>query len=153
MNAFELERFVGRRLRALPVPRAPRTLLPRILAAARAWSDRPWYAREWFTWPIGWQIGSLALLAASLSAAVVVIPAAQMMLVSAASSWSGTIAIDVPQLAESLQISTSAMGVIWRALVQPFLPYVFVIVVLMCGACASVVLALNRVVFGRALHS
>lgn len=153
MNAFELERFVGRRLRALPVPRAPRTLLPRILAAARAWSERPWYAREWFTWPIGWQIGSLALLAASLSAAVVVIPAAQMVLVSAASSFSGAIAIDVPQLAESLQISTSAMRVIWRALVQPFLPYVFVIVVLMCGACASVVLALNRVVFGRALHS
>ena len=41
----------------------------------------------------------------------------------------------------------------WRALVQPFLPYVFVIVVLMCAACASVVLALNRMVFGRALHS
>jgi hypothetical protein len=81
------------------------------------------------------------------------IPAAQVMLVNAATSLAGAIAFDVPQVAESLQVSTSAMRVIWRALVQPFLPYVFVIVVLMCGACASVVLALNRVVFGRALHS
>jgi hypothetical protein len=153
MNAFELERFVGRRLRALPAPRAPLTLLPRVLAAARAWSQRPWYAREWFTWPIGWQVGSLALLTAILGAAAVMIPAAQVMLVNAATSLAGAIAFDVPQVAESLQVSTSAMRVIWRALVQPFLPYVFVIVVLMCGACASVVLALNRVVFGRALHS
>ena len=153
MNAFELERFVGRRLRALPAPRAPLTLLPRVLAAARAWSQRPWYAREWFTWPIGWQVGSLALLTAVLGAAAVSIPAAQVMLVNAATSLAGAIAFDVPQVAESLQVSTSAMRVIWRALVQPFLPYVFVIVVLMCGACASVVLALNRVVFGRALHS
>jgi hypothetical protein len=153
MNAFELERFVGRRLRALPAPRAPRTLLPRVVAAARAWSARPWYAREWFAWPIAWQIGSLALLAAMCGAAAVVIPAAQLMLAGASSSLARTIAIDVPHVSESLQISTSAMRVIWRALVQPFLPYVFAIVVLMCGACASVVLALNRVVFGRALHS
>ena len=42
---------------------------------------------------------------------------------------------------------------IWQALVQPFLPYVFVVIVVMCLALASVVLALDRLVFGRAFHS
>ena len=35
------------------LPRAPHTLLPRVLAAVQAWAQRPWYERAWFTWPLG----------------------------------------------------------------------------------------------------
>ena len=153
MNSFELERFVSRQLRALPMPPAPRTLLPRVLAAARAWSERPWYAREWFTWPVIWQLGSVAVLLLTIAGGAVVVPTLQSSLTNSMNSIGATIQMDLPRLAGGLDVSANVLLVIWHALVQPFLPYAFVIVVLMCGACATVVFALNRVVFGRALHS
>src|SRR6478752_931002 len=59
----DLEALASRELRRLPLPRAPQTLLPRVLAAVDAWARRPWYMRAWFTWPLGWQGASLALVA------------------------------------------------------------------------------------------
>lgn len=153
MSGFELERLIDRRLRALPALAAPPSLLPRVMSAARAWAARPWYAREWLTWPLGWQVGSVALMAALFTTILIVTPAAQATLARAASSAFSTIAVDVPQIAGSVQSSTSVMRVLWRVLVQPFLPYAFAIVMIMCAATAMVVLALNRVVFGKALHS
>jgi hypothetical protein len=152
VNSFELERFVGRRLRALPMPRAPRTLLPRVLAAARAWSERPWYAREWFTWPLGWQLGSVALLLLTIVAGIAVMPTMTVFADGVMSSFTSRIEVD-PRLVGGVHTSVTTVRVIWQALVQPFLPYALAIVVVMCGACATVVFALNRVVFGRALHS
>jgi hypothetical protein len=153
VNSFELERFVSRRLRALPMPRAPRTLLPRVMAAALAWSERPWYAREWFTWPLIWQLGSVALLLLTMMGGAAAVPTLQSLVAAATSSIGSTIEMDLPRLAGGFDVSANALLVIWHALVQPFLPYAFVIVVLMCGACATVVFVLNRIVFGRALHS
>jgi hypothetical protein len=152
VNSFELERFVSRHFRALPMPRAPRTLLPRVLAAARAWSERPWYAREWLSWPLIWQLGSVALLLLTVVGGTVAVPAVQSFIAAAASSIGSSIQIDLPRLTGGVDVSANALRVIWHALVQPFLPYAFVVVVLMCGACATVVFVLNRVVFGRALH-
>lgn len=153
MNSFELERLVNRHLRALPMPRAPRTLLPRVLAAARAWSERPWYGREWLTWPLIWQIGSVALLVLTIGGGAVAVPTIQSIVAEATSSIGSMIEIDLPQLTGGVDVSATALRVIWHALVQPFLPYALVIVLLMCGACATVVFVLNRMVFGRALHS
>src|SRR5262245_61795113 len=135
------------------MPRAPHTLLPRVLAAARAWAERPWYTREWFTWPWAWQLGSVALLLLTIAAGVGAVPAIQSWLSASTSSVASTVEVDLVSLAERFQVSNTAIRVIWRALVQPFLPYVLVIIMLMCGACATVVFALNRVVFGRVLHS
>lgn len=153
MSSFELERFVRRGLRALPAPRAPHTLLPRVLAAARAWSQRPWYTREWLTWPLGWQLGSAALLLLTIVAGFGQVPAIQFRIVDATASFASTIEFDLPRFAGGLHVSASAIRVIWRALVQPFLPYAFVLIVLMSAASATVVIALNRVMFGRALQS
>ena len=152
MNSFELERFVSRHLRALPMPRAPRTLLPRVLAAARAWSERPWYAREWLSWPLIWQLGSVALLLLTVVGGTVAVPTVQSIIAEATSAIGSRIEMDLPRLTGGFDVSANALRVIWHALVQPFLPYAFVVVVLMCGACATVVFVLNRVVFGRALH-
>src|SRR5262245_10661456 len=153
MNSFELERSVGRQLRALPLPLAPRTLLPRVLAAARAWSERPWYAREWLTWPLAWQLGSVAVLLLTIAGSAVVMPTMQSFIAEAISSIGSTIELDVPRLAGGFDVSTNAIRVIWHALVQPLLPYAFIVVVLMGGVCATVGFVLNRVAFGRALHS
>ena len=60
MNPDDLERLAHHELHRLPAPRAPRTLLPRVMAAVEAWANRPWYTRAWFTWPLGWQVASLA---------------------------------------------------------------------------------------------
>jgi len=152
VKSFELERFVDRRLRALPLPKAPQTLLPRVMAAARAWTARPWYAREWVTWPLGWQAGSLALLVVTLATAAVVVPAMQQLMSQAATSLASSTTIDVPRITGGILTSATTIRVIWQALVQPFLPYLFAVIVLMCLASATVELALNRVVFGRALH-
>jgi hypothetical protein len=153
VNSFELERFVGLQLRALPLPRAPHTLLPRVMASARAWAQRPWYAREWFTWPLGWQLGSLVLLMLMIGGGIVAMPLMQLGAGHVLTSVTSSVEVDFPRFIGGFQVSTTALRVIWRALVQPFLPYAFAIVALMCGACATVVFALNRVVFGRALPS
>ena len=58
----DLERVAQRALERLPAPRAPHTLLPRVMAAVQQWTRRPWYARAWVTWPLGWQALSTAAL-------------------------------------------------------------------------------------------
>ena len=43
-------------------------------------------------------------------------------------------------------------GILWRALLEPLVTYAFVLVVLMCLACAVFGTALNHVVFERAVQ-
>jgi hypothetical protein len=129
MQPADLERIVDRELKQLPAPRAPHTLLPRVLAAVEAWSRRPWYSRAWFTWPLGWQIASVALAVGA-----------------AYGLWF------LPSAPPALEATTTATRVVWRTLVEPFLVYVFMLVVLMCIACAVLAAALNYVVLERTAH-
>ena len=62
MTPDELEQRTDRRLRALPLPRAPHTLVPRVMEAVRILAGRPWYARTWFTWPLGGQMLSAGIV-------------------------------------------------------------------------------------------
>jgi hypothetical protein len=123
------------------MPSAPSTLLPRVVAAARAWSGRPWYTREWFAWPLGWQAGSVALLVLTMAAVAVGGSAAQALISQATDSWVSSMTADVPQMASAVQAAATTLRVIWQALV------------LMCLALATLVLALDRLVFGKAFHS
>jgi hypothetical protein len=123
----ELEATVDRELRRLPPPRAPRTLLPRVMAAVELWAQRPWYARAWFSWPAGWRLVSIvpvALLVYTL--------------------WR------LPPLPPSVVATAGAGSVLWDVVVQPLLPYVFGVVALMCIACVAFGLALNYVLLERA---
>lgn len=126
----DLEQRVDRELRRLPAPRAPQTLLPRVLAAVEAWVNRPWYTRAWFTWPLGWQVASVALLALAF-----------------AGLWM------LPPAPPSVVVTTNAGRVLWRTIVEPFLAYAFVIVVIMCLACAAFGAALSYVFVERAEQS
>lgn len=130
MPFADLEQRVDRELRRLPPPRAPHTLLPRVLAAVEAWVNRPWYTRAWFTWPLGWQVASVA--------ALVLVVAGLWML---------------PPAPPSVVVTTNAGRVLWRTIVEPFLAYAFVIVVIMCLACAAFGAALSYVFVERAEQS
>jgi hypothetical protein len=75
MDPADLERLIDRELRSLPTPRAPRTLLPAVMAAANEAANRPWYSRTWLQWPVGWQLASAVVLLGVVAAGSVV-PAA-----------------------------------------------------------------------------
>src|SRR4051812_50169104 len=109
MQFDDLERRVGDELRRLTSPQAPGTLLPRVLAAVDAWSRRPWYTRAWFTWPLGWQIASIAAAAALVYGV-----------------WA------LPPAPPAVTMTTSAGRAGWRAPIQPFLAYLPVIDLLLC---------------------
>jgi hypothetical protein len=148
MHPIDLETLVDRELRQLPALRAPHTLLPRVLAAVQQWSQRPWYARAWFTWPVAAQIASAAALVLILVGSALLIAGAQI----AVDETSARFLSRVAPLARSAEATVNAARVVWRALIEPLLVYAFGLVVLMCLACAAFGTALNHVVFRRAVH-
>jgi hypothetical protein len=157
MNRADLERAVSRNLQQLPLPRAPRTLLPRVMAAVHAFASRPWYAREWLTWPLGWQVASATTLAVVVIAVLLLIPTARATAQVAATNVApGTVAtvIDATEFvgdtAGKASTTTSAVWIVWRVVLAPFVGYAAVVVALMCLACAAFATALNHLAFGKA---
>ena len=116
----ELETLVHRRLRQLPDPQAPQTLLPRVMAAVRAWSERPWYQRAWVSWPAALQAVSIAALAAVIGGGFLVV------------QWTERVA--APAI------------VLWRTLVEPAAPYAFLAVLLLSLTCSLLGGVLNHLV-------
>jgi hypothetical protein len=153
MHPADLETLVDRELHQLPLPRAPHTLLPRVLAAVHEWAQRPWYARAWLTWPRGWQAASIAALVALVAAVTLLLPIAMDRAAGAASTSISPFTTEVAAVAGHVAQAATAAQVVWRALVQPFVPYAFVLVMLMCAACAACAVALNHAAFGRTLQS
>lgn len=149
MHPVDLETLVDRELRQLPALRAPHTLLPRVLAAVQQWSQRPWYARAWFTWPVAAQIASAAALVLIVVGSALLITGAQI----AVDETSARLLSRVAPLAQGVEATVNAARVVWRALIAPLLVYAFGLVVLMCLACAAFGTALNHVAFRRAVHS
>ena len=149
MNPEDLERLADRERRRLPAPRAPLTLLPRIMAAVEAWAGRPWYSRAWFTWPIGGQIVSAAaLILVVIGAAFLTMSAQAAIDQTAARLLSGV--MPVAQRAEAM---LNAARVVWHAVVEPLAVYAFAVVAVMFLACVAFGTALSHVAFGRAVHS
>lgn len=148
MDPVELESFVDRRLKHLRPPRAPETLLPRVLLAAREWAERPWYARAWLTWPPGWRFASLAAFALLAASGAWAWPRALSAL-PAALSVTTPPSSAVIQLAERVQLTTHAGRILWRALFEPVAQSAGVAVFLLCLVCAACGTLLNRVALGR----
>ena len=149
MNQIDLETLVDRALRRRPARRAPHTLLPRVLAAVQAWSQRPWYTRAWFTWPVGGQIISAAALILIVVGSALVMMSAQ----SALDQTTARLLSGVTPVAHQAEAMLNAARVVWRAVIEPFAGYAFVLVALMCLACVAFGTALNHVAFRRAVHS
>ena len=128
-DSDDLETLVDRELKRLPTPRAPQTLLPRVMAAVEAWAQRPWYTRAWFAWPPAWRIASLAPVA---------------LFIYAVWAWR------VPAPPPTVVAASDASRAVWAALIEPFLPYIVLVVLLMGAICAAIGLALNYVLLERA---
>jgi hypothetical protein len=155
MHPVDPERFadiVGTRLRELPQPVAPRTLLPRVMAAAQEWARRPWYARAWFTWPLGWQVASIAVLCVMGVWAVMLVPAVEGAAARIATAYIANTGGGLVGAGGRLEATMNAVVILWRAIVKPIAPYVFAFAALMCGACAVFAAALNHVAFGRTVQ-
>jgi hypothetical protein len=146
--SMDLETIIGRELRQLPTPSAPHTLLPRVLAAVHAWRMRPWYERTWFTWPVEWQMASAAALILLVAGGGMMMPGARAAAVAATSTFAAPLMGEIADAARSTAVAVNAAAVLWRALVEPFVPYAFGLVALMCLACALFATALNHVAFG-----
>ena len=150
MDPVDLERLIARELRNLPEPRAPRSLLPRIMAAAQEMAERPWYQRAWLTWPLAWQIASAALLIGLVTGGALLLP--QLRTVVAALAFIADVQGNVVESTRDVEVATTAVRVLWRTLLAPVVPYALGLVLLMCAACAVFGTALNHLVFGRAFR-
>jgi hypothetical protein len=135
-------------LTRLPLPQAPRTLLPRVMAAV-AQAER---AREddangpWFAWPVEWRIGSAAALVFFAAAAAWIWPGVERAATALIASGLRTAAGFAPGAAALAHL----VSVMWEAFVQPVAGFVVVWMVVMSAACAAFVAALERVAFGEA---
>ena len=151
MKPDDLERFVGGALKQLPPPRAPDTLLPRIMAAVDTSVQRPWYRRAWRTWPLGWQVASAIACAALILLIASAGPVNTATTVARTAPASDVIS-DSVAFAGRMQDASGVAWTLWRVVLQPLVPYAFALAMLMCGACVVFGVALNYVVFGRTLH-
>ena len=145
MNPADLERLIDGELKRLPAPRAPRTLLPRVMAAITHRRPAPWYARPWLAWPRAWQVASVAALAAGVS-----------MLAWPALAWSpfdGGVAGRISDLAESLHRVSVLARVSWNLVLEPVAFYLMVLAVTLSLGCAALWAVLERVALGGASES
>lgn len=126
----ELERIIHAELTQLPAPRAPQTLLPRVMRAVESRSHKAWYTRAWLTWPLWSQ-------AASLAAVSLVIYGL----------W--RLPLHMPAPPPSVAAAAGTTRVIWETLIQPLLPYLAAVMVLMAVACVLFGAALNYVLLER----
>ena len=153
MHPADLDTFVDGALRRLPLPRAPQTLLPRVLAAVQQWAERPWYARAWFSWPVAWQVVSVAALVLIVSAGVMLIPSAQAGAGVVASTLASTGPIgEAAAMARRAEVTVNAVRILWHALVEPVAGYALALVMLMGLACATFAEALNRVALAHGVR-
>ena len=148
MNPADLERLVDRELKRLPAPRAPRTLLTRVLAATVHQPPLPWYARPWLSWPPAAQAASIA--------AVVLLVAGVYVFALPALSWtpgSGEVTSQLTALLQALNSASALVRVSWRLLLEPVAFVVMVAAVTLSLGCAALWSVLDRVALGGASDS
>jgi hypothetical protein len=148
MNPVDLQELVDRELKRLPGPRAPRTLLPRVLAATVDRPPMPWYREAWTVWPRAWQAASVVMLAAIGAGIWFALPWVQQWLPSAPSVAA------VPDRAVAAGRTASEIAtvvrVFWRVVLEPVAVYLFALAVSFALACAVIWTALERLTLGGA---
>lgn len=131
MDEFDLERIVDRELKRLPVPRAPQSLAPRVMAAVAASRPTTWYGRPWLLWPVWMQAVSVIALAGF-----------------AAGAW--TLWNETPALAQRANQMAAVSRALWNVLFGPIAIVVLALTIVVALACAAAWTAVSRVTFGGA---
>ena len=134
-----------RALRALPEPRAPRTLAPRVMAIVHARLAHP-PAPTWFEWPRVWQVASLSTAVAVLVALVVGWP----FLVAWLQPGVDAVGARVEPVIQAGQAAWAFAGVVFRAVWHPLVMPFVLFVTAMTIACVTVGAMLGRVALGGA---
>jgi hypothetical protein len=145
MDPADLERLADRRLRALPTPRAPRTLLPRIMAALAQEARRPWYARAWMSWPLQWQLASGAVAVLVMVAATWTGPTVAAVLLEYATASSLPASSYLAGAARTAESVWDAARIVWNV-VEPVAQVAAVLLLVMSMACVAFGTALDRVI-------
>jgi hypothetical protein len=140
---------VTERLRSLQPPRAPETLLPRVMAAVRAWAGKPWYERAWFTWPVQGQIAAVAVLVLIVAGLVTVWPSVEARIGTTVAPLRSAITEDVTETTEQAAVVSTVVRLVGRSFLTTVVPYASAVVLLMCLACGLFAMALNYVTSGR----
>jgi len=147
MDTDDLRHLIDRELKALPAPRAPETLLPRVLAATvRRDEAAParvrWYSRPWLTWPLAWQIVSVAFL-------VALGVAASMVFLAPPDKFAGPpalrpVAERLAPVLTTLNEAATLVRIYWRVLLGPLTFVSLVLALSLSLACAGIWLVLDR---------
>jgi hypothetical protein len=144
MNPIDLEQLVDAELKGLPTPRAPRTLLPRVLAATAA-LPRPQPSRGWVAWPRLWQFAgglvAAAVLVGAWKLAAIAQPFVNELWPAGASS-----------VTRSAGDTATVVRVLWDVVLQPVATYVSVLAISFALACALLWSAVERLAPGGASH-
>jgi hypothetical protein len=142
-----------RALKALPAPRAPRSLLPRVMAAAEA-RRRQRGIVPWFAWPLELQVATAVASLVVVGAAWLAWPALSvvggLVLERATDALATRAAAAVPGSAAVAHLAAVA----WEMVVQPALGVVLVWMLVMCAASVAIgaacSVALGRAALGEA---
>ena len=152
MTPDELERITDRQLRALPVPHAPHTLLPRVMEAVRILAGKPWYARTWFTWPLAGQMLSAGVVLSIVVGFWFVSPSLQAFMDGVVARASAGLLAPFAGVIDHAHRALVATRIVWQA-GQSIVSVLLVPVLLMFATCATFATALERVALGGASRS
>ena len=126
---------IDRALKGLPAPRAPRTMLPRIMATVE-------------DWPLGWQLASAALVIVFAIGVGRLWPGAESAIGRSVAPVIDSVTSAVGELTDRTSVVVTLARVVWRAVLQPLSGYALLLVLVMGAACATFGAALNRVALG-----
>ena len=138
---------IDRALKGLPAPRAPRTMLPRIMAAVESRAARS-APRPWVDWPLGWQLASAALVIVFAIGVGRQWPGAESAIGRSVAPVIDSVTSAVGDLTDRTSVFVTLARVVWRAVLQPLSGYALLLVLVMGAACATFGAALNRVALG-----
>ena len=122
MTPVELESLFAREVAKLPCPRAPGSLIPRVLAAIRHRKGEPWHRRGWRVWPATLKFATGVLCVGF--------------------GWLAPYAWDSMEFALAHEAVVAA-GALWRLLVQPAAVYLAAIGAALVVASAMCLAALT----------
>ena len=156
MPPDDLEDIVDRALKQLPAPRAPRTLAAagdggdRSRTRERAPARAP-RARPWVTWPLAWQVASIAVAHRTRGGSRKAVAARRVGRSVVRDDARGMRSPNQRHCRRDESTAATVANVtriVWHALVQPFVGYLLFLILVMCAACATFGAALGRVALG-----
>jgi hypothetical protein len=147
MSPIDLEQLVDAELKRLPPPRAPRSLLPRVLAAAAAQEQHARPARGWTMWPRAWQVAGGVVAAVVFVGLWRLASFAQPYLADLFSIGGFDRAASFTRNADE---AAAVVRVLWEVLLQPVATYVSVLAISLVLACALLWTAVERLAPGGA---